>query len=148
MRRPIPSRSPISEANGPLSETSELAPPDADEVQRLREQHYNATIIERIDSHEDLARFRIRPDGPIPALSRGSTSRWAGLLGTPTEGDSAGGCAVEAEPQGRPPSVFDLLPHAGRPPEGNLAPVDAIDYLEFYVTLVRRGATAGASRRR
>ena len=38
--------------------------------QQLREKHYNATILDRIDNHENLARFLIRPDAGVPHLGR------------------------------------------------------------------------------
>src|SRR6056297_1493496 len=44
---------------------------DSEEVTRLREKHYNATIIQRIDVHSELARFRIRPDDPIVPFEAG-----------------------------------------------------------------------------
>ncbi len=54
-----------------MSETIDSAPLDAEEVSELREKLYNATIIERIDANSDLARFRIRPDNPIPPFQPG-----------------------------------------------------------------------------
>ena len=54
-----------------MSDTIDSAPLDADEAGNLREKLYNATIIERIDAHSELARFRIRPDKPIPPFDPG-----------------------------------------------------------------------------
>ena len=122
---------------------SELASPDADEVRRLREQHYNATILERIDSHPDLARFRIRPDSPIPAFEPGQYV----ALGLGYWEPRLKGTQPEDVPPKRSRKIVRRAYSISCPmldEEGNLAPVDAIDYLEFYVTLVRRGATAAS----
>ena len=47
------------------------APLEAAEATQLREKFYNATIIERVDANDELARFRIRPDNPIPQFEPG-----------------------------------------------------------------------------
>ncbi|MEO9591052.1 MAG: ferredoxin--NADP reductase, partial [Rhodopirellula bahusiensis] len=49
----------------------ELGYPDDEEKQRLREKHYNATIIKRMDLTEDLARYRIQCDEPVMPFEPG-----------------------------------------------------------------------------
>ena len=44
---------------------------DVEEAAALRDKFYNATIIERIDVNPDLAKFRVRPDLPIPNFEPG-----------------------------------------------------------------------------
>ena len=44
---------------------------DAKDAAALRDKLYNATIIERIDVNPDLARFRVKPDIPIPEFEPG-----------------------------------------------------------------------------
>lgn len=110
---------------------------DNDEAERLRESKYNATIIRRIDVHSDLARFRIRPDEPIEPFQAGQyvaigLGNWEPRLpGTQVEPLDA----TKLRKLGR--RAYSIsCPMIGD--GGELAPVDQIDYLEFYVTLVRR----------
>lgn len=115
--------------------------PDAEERQQLRDQFYNATIIDRIDATEDLAKFRIRPDNPIPAFEPGQyvaigLGYWEPrLLGTQPE-DVPAKKIRKVVRRAYSISCPVLDDH------GELAPVDEVDYLEFYITLVRKGATA------
>lgn len=120
----------------PLSETIDSAPLDAEEAQQLREKLYNATIIERIDVHSDLARFRIRPDAPIPHFEPGQyvavgLGNWEPRL----EGTQKEHVAEKKlrKLSRRAYSISCPMLDA----HDELAPVNAIDYLEFYVTLVR-----------
>ena len=46
-------------------------PPTSDEIVQLRRQFYNATLLQWIDIHDDLARFRIRPDSGVPGFEPG-----------------------------------------------------------------------------
>lgn len=120
-----------------MSETSELAPPDAEEVRQLRQRSYNATIIERIDAHEDLSRFRIRPDDPIPPFVAGQYV----AIGLGNWEPRLRGTQAEDLPAKRVRKLARRAYSISCPmldDRGNLAPVDSIDYLEFYVTLVRQ----------
>lgn len=123
-----------------MSETSQLDPPDAAEIKQLCEKHYNATIIERIDVHEELARFRIRPDNPVPPFEPGqyvtlALGNWEPrLLGTQPEDLPANRSRKLAR---RAYSISCPLVDA----QGKVATVDSVDYLEFYITLVRHAAT-------
>src|SRR5690554_6420564 len=44
---------------------------DEQEIAELRELHYNAVLVDRIDSHDELARFQIRPDSGVPRFDPG-----------------------------------------------------------------------------
>jgi ferredoxin--NADP+ reductase len=111
------------------------------DVQQLRQQHYNATITQRIDTHSDLARFRIRPDFPMPTYDPGQyvalgLGLWEPRLpGTQSE---------EVSPKRRTKlgkraySISCPLVDAA----GQLAPCNTIDYFEFYITLVRQASSA------
>ena len=122
----------LSEAGDTVSSV----PLDADEVQQLREKHYNATIIQRIDANDELARFRIRPDLPIPPFKPGQyvavgLGNWeARLEGTQPEE------VPEKKLRKLSRRAYSIsCPMIG--PNDQLAPVDSVDYLEFYITLVR-----------
>jgi ferredoxin--NADP+ reductase len=120
-----------------LSETIDSAPLRAEEVQQLREKLYNATIIERIDAHSDLARFRIRPDAGIPSFEPGQYV----ALGLGNWEPRIEGTQAEEVPEKRLRKLSRRAYSISCPmldADGQLAPVDAIDYLEFYVTLVRQ----------
>ncbi|WP_407652725.1 ferredoxin--NADP reductase [Aporhodopirellula aestuarii] len=120
---------------GPLEK-----PPNAEEQRLLRERFYNATIIGRIDATEDLAKFRIRPDAPIPKFEPGQyvalgLGNWEPrLIGTQPE-DVPINKARKIVRRAYSISCPMLDEH------GMLATQDSVDYLEFYITLVRRGAT-------
>lgn len=124
-----------------LTDTTELLPPDNREIEQLSAQYYNATIVERIDVHSDLARFRIRPDLPVPKFLPGQyvamgLGNWEPrLVGTQPEDVPAKRIRKVVR---RAYSIScPLLDH-----DGELATVSSVDYLEFYITLVRAGATA------
>ncbi len=126
-----------------MSDAIEITVPEADEIQQLRQTAYNATIVERIDVHTDLARFRIRPDEPVAPFEPGQyvaigLGNWEPRLpGTQAE-----------------PATPDKIRKLGRraysiscpmvDASGKVAPVDSIDYLEFYVTLVRASSDENA----
>ena len=112
------------------------APLDAEEASQLREKHYNATIVERIDANSDLARFRIRPDNPIPPFDPGQYV----ALGIGNWEPRLEGTQEEVVPEKKLRKLTrraysiscPVLDH-----EDRVAPVDSLDYLEFYITLVR-----------
>lgn len=120
-----------------LNDATENAVLDDAEAEQLRESKYNATIVHRIDVHRDLARFRIRPDDPIDPFQAGQyvaigLGNWEPRLpGTQVEPLDES----KLRKLGRRAYSIScpMLDDAGR-----LAPVDQIDYLEFYITLVRR----------
>ncbi|QDS91325.1 Ferredoxin--NADP reductase [Roseimaritima multifibrata] len=121
----------------PLQES----PPDATEQVQLRAQHYNAEVIERIDCHENLARFRIRCDTPHAPFQPGQyvalgMGYWESRI-QPSQSETV------------PPKRLRKLVRRAYSiscpmldQQGNLAACDDVDYLEFYITLVREAGTA------
>jgi ferredoxin--NADP+ reductase len=119
-----------------LSETIDSAPLEAEEANDLREKLYNATIIERIDAHSELARFRIRPDFPIPSFQPGQYV----AIGLGNWEPRLPGTQDEVVPENRLRKLSRRAYSISCPlldARNELAPVDAIDYMEFYITLVR-----------
>ena len=119
-----------------MSDTIESAPLDAEEASELREKHYNATIIERIDAHSDLARFRIRPDQPIPPFKPGQYV----ALGIGNWEPRLPGTQNEVLPGNRLRKLSRRAYSISCPmlnADEEVATVDSVDYLEFYITLVR-----------
>lgn len=120
-----------------LNDTVHSAPLDAEEVRQLREKLYNATIIERIDANRELARFRIRPDNPIPPFEPGQyvavgLGNWESRLA---------GTQPEEVPEKKLRKLARRAYSISCPligTDGRVAAVDSIDYLEFYITLVRQ----------
>lgn len=104
--------------------------------QQLREKHYNATILDRIDNHENLARFLIRPDAGVPEFIAGQyVTLGLGFWEPRLEGTQA-----EDLPEKKQSKVAKRAYSISCPlldQDGALAPVDQLDYLEFYITLVR-----------
>ncbi len=119
-----------------LSDTIDSAPLNAEEASQLRERHYNATITERVDAHSELARFRIRPDFPIPPFKPGQYV----ALGLGNWEPRLVGTQPEEVPENKLRKLSRRAYSISCPMlDGDhaLAPVDKIDYLEFYITLVR-----------
>ncbi|TWU35061.1 ferredoxin--NADP reductase [Novipirellula artificiosorum] len=125
-----------------MSEIVDTIPLSAAQIHELKEKYYNATIVDRVDTHRDLARFRIRPDKPFPPFEPGQfvslgIGNWEQRVpGTQkeelTEKDWAK-CIQRAYSISCP--VVDS--------DGKVAPVNSVDYLEFYVTLVRQSGLPG-----
>ena len=112
------------------------APLDAKEASELRQKFYNATIIERIDAHDELARFRIRPDNPIPPFKPGQYV----AIGLGNWEPRLPGTQEEVVPEKRLRKLSRRAYSISCPlldDQDQVAPVDSIDYLEFYITLVR-----------
>ncbi len=127
-----------------MSDTIDSAPLDAEEALQLREKLYNATIIERIDAHSELARFRIRPDNPIPPFKPGQYV----ALGIGNWEPRLHGTQKEEVPEKKLRKLSRRAYSISCPllsPENRVAPVDTLDYLEFYITLVREAESPGAS---
>ncbi len=102
----------------------------------LRESHYNATLVDRIDCHENLARFCVRPDDGVPAFLAGQYV----TLGLGYWEPRLPGTQEEVVPEKKQTRVAKRAYSISCPlldREGNLAPIGSIDYLEFYITLVR-----------
>lgn len=149
-RAPFPIAGPVSQHDSDFHPQAEpecedapmsdpIGPPalTPNEVDSLRHRHYNATIIERIDVHEDLARFRIRPDEPIAPFDAGQyvaigLGNWEPRLpGTQVE------AITEAKLRKLGRRAYSIsCPMIGS--DGRVATVGSVDFLEFYITLVRR----------
>lgn len=123
-----------------MSETLDSVPLSDCDVQRLREEHYNATIIERIDIHSDLARFRVRPDNPIPTFEPGQyVALGLGLWEPRLEGTQR-----DEVPDKKITKIGRRAYSISCPmldAAGELAPCSQLDYLEFYITLVREAGS-------
>lgn len=119
-----------------MSESIDSAPLSATEVSELSEKYYNATIIERIDFNENLARFRVRPDAGTPSFEPGQYV----TLGLGNWEPRLEGTQREEVPEKKLRKVSQRAYSISCPmvdSEGNVATVDSVDYLEFYITLVR-----------
>ena len=116
---------------------------DATEMAELRERHYNATLTERIDSHSDLSRFRIRPDAGFAEFEPGQYV----AMGLGNWEPRLAGTQMECLPEKKIRKVVRRAYSISCPlmtDDGQLAPVGSIDYLEFYVTLVRQASSPDA----
>ncbi|MCA9140628.1 MAG: ferredoxin--NADP reductase [Planctomycetales bacterium] len=109
---------------------------DSIDFDALRGRHYNATVIERIDCHENLARFRIMPDDGVPRFQAGQyVTLGLGLWEPRLEGTQQ-----EIVPANKRSRVAKRAYSISCPlldDEGRIAPNESLDYLEFYITLVR-----------
>lgn len=120
---------------------SELQLPDAAEVEALRQQYYNATIVRRIDAHDNLARFRIQPDKPLEPFEAGQyvalgLGNWEPRL-QPSQDEKLSPKRVRKLARRAYSISCPMLDD-----EGRLVGCNDVDYLEFYITLVREAATA------
>lgn len=119
-----------------MSDTIGSAPLDAEEANQLREKHYNATIISRVDAHSDLARFRIKPDAGVPEFKPGQYV----ALGLGNWEPRLAGTQEESVPEKKLRKLTRRAYSISCPLVENekVAPCDSVDYLEFYITLVRQ----------
>ena len=137
----------------------------SEEIAALREKHYNATIINRIDVHEGLARFQIRPDLGFTAFEPGQYV----ALGLGNWEPRLPDCQEEGLDEKKYSKMTrraysiscPMLPEEGLPGKGlsekglseeetdpespaTILTVNEIDYLEFYVALVRTASSPDA----
>lgn len=117
--------------------------PGADQVAALRAKHYNATLVQRRDVHENLAIFRVRPDAGVPRFAAGQyvavglgywERRLPGTQGEELPAERAWKLVR------RPYSISCTLTS----PAGAPQTCEASPYLEFYVTLIREAKQAPA----
>ncbi len=124
-----------------MSESIGSAPLGAAEASELSDKYYNATIVERIDFNENLARFRIRPDDGVPSFAPGQYV----TLGLGNWEPRLEGTQPEEVPEKKLRRVSQRAYSISCPlvdELGNVATVDSVDYLEFYITLVREADAA------
>ncbi len=110
------------------------------EAAGLRLEHYNATIIERIDIHSDLARFRVRPDHPVAEFEPGQYV----ALGLGLWEPRIKGTQFDEVPAKKLTKIGRRAYSISCPmldANHQLAPCNEIDYLEFYITLVRQAGS-------
>lgn len=119
-----------------MASSVEESPPDAEEQQQLRNQHYNAQIIRRVDVHENLAIFRVQPDAPIPPFQAGQyVALGLGFWESRIQPSQA-----ETVPPKKLRKIVRRAYSISCPmldDNNQLAACDDVDYLEFYITLVR-----------
>lgn len=132
------------------------------DLDELRTRHYNATIVQRVNIHEGLARFRIRPDagfahfrpGQYVAIGLGNweprlpdcqtevldekkqfkMTRRAYSISCPLVSPSP----MPADQTDANPNVCDL---SSASDAASMVTVNEIDYLEFYIALVKFAST-------
>ncbi|TWT84368.1 Ferredoxin--NADP reductase [Planctomycetes bacterium CA13] len=125
-----------------MSEIVETMPLDDDQVNALKQKYYNATIVDRIDTHGDLARFRIRPDKPFAPFEPGQfVSLGIGNWETRVEGTQDEQLTEKDWSKAIQRAYSISCPIIDE--TGKLQPVNSVDYLEFYVVLVRQAGTHG-----
>ena len=107
-----------------------------DEIERLRQEHYNATVTRFHRLHELLGILRIRPDAPIPPHRAGQYTS----IGLGYWEPRVPGCQQEELEPGQLTKVVKRAYSLSSPVLGKdgepLRPEDE-DFLEFYVVLVR-----------
>ncbi|MEM1227866.1 MAG: ferredoxin--NADP reductase [Planctomycetota bacterium] len=114
--------------------------PGREEQDSLRESLYNATIIDRVDCTDDLAKYRILPDVEVMPFQPGQYV----ALGVGYWEPRLPGAQVEEVPIKRARKLVRRAYSISCPivdlDSSALMPVDQIDYLEFYITLVRHAS--------
>jgi ferredoxin--NADP+ reductase len=114
-----------------------------EEIKQLRELHYNATIAHRRQAHEDLWIVRVRPDFPVPPHKPGQYS----TLGLGQWEPRHPSCQPENAPPGPPTKLIRRaysLSSSILDDKGNLLDLPALDWLEFYIVLVREAESPPA----
>lgn len=108
----------------------------ADECNELRKKHYNATVAAVRLANSDLMAVRIRPDFPLPAHKPGQYS----TLGLGAWEPRVEGCQPEFIPAAEEHKLIRRAYSISCPildDQGELLDRDRIDWLEFYIVLVR-----------
>jgi ferredoxin--NADP+ reductase len=112
------------------------------EIPTLRDRFYNATVAQRIDVTAGLMIVRIRPDQKYPAFEPGQYT----TIGLGEWEPRMDGVAGDWHPQSatrRHPPIVRRAFSISCPiltARGNLACVDSLPWLEFYVALVSRAS--------
>lgn len=110
-----------------------------DEIQQLRDQHYNATVIYHKQIHSDLIVFRVRPDNTLNLHRPGQYS----TLGMGQWEPRIEGCQPEVPKPGDEKKLIRRaysLSCSILDEQGELYDFSTPDWLEFYVVLVRESA--------
>ena len=110
------------------------------DIEALRKNRYNGTIILRRDIHDDLAIFRVRPDDGFSPFEAGQyvalgLGNWEPrIANTQDEG-------LAPEKRGKMARRAYSISCPMCDSEGNLLDVNSVDYLEFYIALVRHASS-------
>lgn len=122
---------------------TEQAPPEAEEIESLRRAAYNGTLIKRIDIHEDLTLFRVKPDEGVPAFEPGQyltlgLGYWEPRT-QPSQDET-----LEAKKYRKVVKRAYSIACPMLDEQEQLAPCSNLDYYEFYVTLIRNAESPPA----
>jgi ferredoxin--NADP+ reductase len=109
---------------------------DAEKCQQLREANYNATLIDRIDIHDELFRIRVRPDAGFKSFEPGQyvalgMGNWEPRI-RPSQEEILDEKKLQKVVRRAYSISSPMVDSMGAP-----LTCDDIDYLEFYITLVR-----------
>jgi ferredoxin--NADP+ reductase len=107
-----------------------------EEIRALRQKRYNATVIRLRKPNPDLLIMRVRPDSPLPPHKPGQYS----TLGLGYFEPRFPGCQAENLPPGDEAKLARRSYSISCPvldDDGKLVDGERIDWLEFYVVLVR-----------
>ena len=107
-----------------------------EECAELRTKHYNATVIALKHVHEDLVIMRVRPDFQVPDHKPGQYS----TLGLGQWEPRHPGCQAEVTKPGEEKKLIRRaysLSSSIIDEQGNLLDLPRMDWLEFYIVLVR-----------
>ena len=149
----------------PASTDAETHPPDGDWIENLRSRHYNATICGWRAVNDDLAVFQVRPDGEMKpfqpgqyvTLGLGYFERRLARCQFETLADERRrrlcrraysiSCPIfrdaDAATTGHPDAASTPSSDTATA-LASLGPVNRLDHYEFYVALVRQGASMEA----
>jgi ferredoxin--NADP+ reductase len=111
---------------------------DCREIQNLREAHYNATLVEVLEVHENLRIFRVRPDGGVPAFQAGQFVSLGLGYWEPRVAETQAEQLDERQLRKMPKRAYSISCTMLNDRGEVVAPADW-PYLEFYITLVRHG---------
>jgi ferredoxin--NADP+ reductase len=107
-----------------------------EQISELRRQKYNATVVRVVKAQTDLLTMRVRPDFPIPPHKPGQYT----TLGLGFWEPRYSGCQDEGMWMGEPDKLARRAYSISCPilsEHGGLLDRQQIDWLEFYIVLVR-----------
>lgn len=114
----------------------------AEECTELRKKLYNATVVYLKRVHEELMVVRVRPDFKVPAHKAGQYS----TLGLGQWEPRYPGCQEEVPRAGEEKKLIRRaysLSSSILDEQGNLRDLPRMDWVEFYIVLVRQADAAG-----
>ena len=115
---------------------------NSQDIERLREENYNALVVDIRYCNDDLMIVRVRPDRGVPHFAAGQYT----VLGMGNWEPRVAGVQPELGEDQYPPKLIKRAYSISSPisdGDGGLIHAPEWDFLEFYIALIRRACPCG-----